>query len=82
MDFVTGLPRSNEFTNLLVITDRLSKSVMLEPCLEMDANTLSKISVRNFVRQHGIPSAITSDRGTQFVSEFWGHICHVLQIQR
>lgn len=82
MDFVTGLPRSTGFTNLLVITDRLSKGIMLEPCAEMDAETLAKIFIRNFVRQHGIPSAITSDRGTQFVSEFWSNVCQMLHITR
>lgn len=82
MDFVTGLPRSNGCTNLLVFTDRLSKGVMLEPCSEMDAATLARIFVRHFVRQHGIPSAITSDRGSQFVSEFWGCVCQLLKITR
>lgn len=82
MDFITGLPPSHGYTNLLVITDRLSKGIMLEPCSEMDAETLAKIFIRNFVRLHGIPAAITSDRGSQFVSEFWKRVCELLGITR
>ena len=37
MDFVTDLPLSNSCTNLLVITDQLSKGVILELIVEITA---------------------------------------------
>lgn len=82
MDFVTQLTESRGYTNLLVITDRLSKGVIVKPCKKMDTTAVTDIFIRRFFSQHGIPAGITSDRGTQFVSELWRHICDLLRIQR
>ena len=82
MDFITGLPPSNGATNILVITDRLTKSLILEPMVTITAEDVAKVFLRSFVRHHGIPIAITSDRGPQFVSFFWGRLCNLLHITR
>lgn len=82
MDFVTGLLESQGSTHLLVMMDRLSKGVILEPCDKMDAHSLATTSVRCFTSQHGFPRAITSDRGTQFVSQSWACLCALLKIQQ
>lgn len=82
IDFITDLPRSRGCTNLMVITDRLSKGVILEPCEDTRAETVAKIFIRGFYRHHGIPRAIVSDRGTQFVGQLWKRICTLLQIAR
>jgi hypothetical protein len=76
IDFVTGLPESEGYTNIMVITDRLSKGVILEPMESIDALYVAKKFISIFYRYHGIPTAIVSDRGTQFVSMFWAHFCH------
>ena len=82
IDFVVDLPESEGCKNLLVITDRLGKGVILEPCDSMDAEAVSEIFIRRFYRQHGLPAAIVSDRGRQFVSILWKMICKVLGIER
>jgi len=71
IDFITGLPLSNGCTVLLVITDRLSKGVLLEACNDISAEAIAKLFLRVFYRRHGIPTAIVSDRGTQFVNALW-----------
>lgn len=82
MDFITELPESNGCTNLLVITDRLGKGVILEGMKKITADALADVFIRSFYRHHGLPKAIVSDRGTQFVSAMWGRICNLLKIVR
>lgn len=82
MDFITDLPESEGYTNLLVITDRLSKGVILIPIGEMTAENTAITFLRHFCPHHGLPSAIVSDRGTQFVNALWKRICELLKIIR
>jgi hypothetical protein len=82
IDFITDLPKSHGCTNLMVITDRLSKGVILEPCSDIRAETVAKKFIQVFYRHHGIPRAIVSDRGVQFVGQLWKRVCTLLQITR
>ena len=84
IDFVTDLPptKSNGSTNLMVVTDRLSKSVIFESLKDITAETTAKALVRNVVQHHGIPGAIVTDRGTQFTSRMWKRLCELLRIKQ
>jgi transposase InsO family protein len=82
VDFIDQLPESNGRTNLMVITDRLSKGVILEPLQSTTADDVASVFLRTFYRNHGLPSAIVSDRGTQFVSILWKRVCQLLGIVR
>ena len=84
MDFIIGLPpaRGTGETNCLVIVDRFSKGVMFEPVSDMSAEGTANTFIKRFYRLHGLPSAITSDRGTQWVNAFWKRVCQLLKINR
>ena len=41
MDFITGLPESNGYTNIVVLTDRLSKGVVAEGLKDLEAETVA-----------------------------------------
>jgi len=82
VDFVVDLPLSNDCKNLLVITDRLSKGVILEACNDMSAEWVAETFIRRFYRLHGLPTAIVSDRGTQFVGSLWKRVCQLLKVVR
>jgi hypothetical protein len=71
IDFINQLPASNRMTNILVITDRLSKGAIFEACNDMSAEAVADMFIRTVYRIHGLPSAIVSDRGTQFVGALW-----------
>ncbi|KAM4056902.1 reverse transcriptase (RNA-dependent DNA polymerase) [Hirsutella rhossiliensis] len=50
--------KSNGSTNLMVVTDRLSKSVVLESLKDITAETTARALLRNVVQHHGVPRAI------------------------
>ena len=83
IDFVTGLPTSKECTAILVVVDRLSKMVHFIATTEtLTAGGLAALFRDHIWRLHGIPSSITSDRGSLFTSEFWKHLSQLLETKR
>ena len=66
----------------MVITDRLSKSVIFEPMVGTSAEEVAQRLLEGVFRHHGLPTAIVSDRGPQFVSNFWRLVCDYLYITR
>ncbi|TKA73877.1 hypothetical protein B0A49_11860, partial [Cryomyces minteri] len=56
--------------------DRLSKMRHLIPCTsETDAKLVAKLYLRHVWKLHGLPSSVVSDRGPQFVAQFWQSLC-------
>lgn len=83
MDYITELPiteRGNR--HVLVITDRLAKGTIWIPVPDLESATLARAMISNYIGHHGLPSAITSDRGEQFVAGIWGHLCAILKINQ
>ena len=55
-----------------MIVDRLTKIAHFVPIkIRTDAKKLADLYVEHILRLHGAPSSIVSDRGPQFVSQFW-----------
>ncbi|KAI2647858.1 Transposon Tf2-9 polyprotein [Labeo rohita] len=81
IDFVTDLPPSQEFTTILVIIDRFSKSCRLVPLKGLPTAMETALALFNHVfRVYGLPEDIVSDRGTQFTSQVWKAFCKQLDI--
>ena len=84
LDFVTGLPTDQGQDTILVVVCRLTKERHYIPCSGADSGTTAEATARLFVqhiiRLHGLPDTVISDRGPQFVSEFWKHLCRILKI--
>ena len=66
MDFIMDLPLSIKLgvRILLMITDRLSKGIILIPILLISAPVVAMAFIKYYVPYHGFPKAIVSNRGT------------------
>src|SRR5258705_3074354 len=72
MDFIEQLPSSEGYTAILVIVDRLSKQAIFIPTYDtITSMQLAELFVLHVFSKHGVPSHVTSDRGTEFVSHFF-----------
>jgi hypothetical protein len=72
MDFIEHLLESDGHTALLVIVDRLSKQGIFIPTVdEITAPELARLFVIHVFSKHGVPSHVTCDWGSKFVSHFF-----------
>jgi len=72
MDFIEKLPSSSGFDTILVIVDRLSKQAIFIPTHDtITSAELARLFVTHVFSKHGVPSHVTSDRGSKFVSHFF-----------
>jgi len=72
MDFIKKLLSSSGFDTILVIVDQLTKQAIFIPAHNtiMSAD-LACLFVLHVFSKHGVPSHVTSDRGLEFVSNFF-----------
>jgi len=72
MDFIKKLPSSSGFDTILVIVDQLTKQAIFIPAhdtiISMD---LACLFVLHVFFKHGISSHVTSNRGLEFMSNFF-----------
>ena len=82
MDFMTYPVDKEGYDTVFVIVDRFSKTPISVPCHKnIDARGLAKLWVKHAYSRTGLPDSIVSDRGPQFVSEFWREVCQILGIK-
>ena len=82
MDFIKKLPMSDNSDMILVIIDHLTKQLIF--ILTVDTITspmLAKLFVLHVFSKHGVPSHVTSDRGSKFVLAFFHSLRKVLDMK-
>jgi hypothetical protein len=84
LDFVTELPARHKGDDVVMMVgvDRLGKEVMVEPMPTMDAEACAKRFLTAWWKHHGFPNSITSDRGTNWVGDFWRHLCRMTGVEQ
>jgi len=80
IDFVVNLLSSEGCMNLLIITNCLSKRIILKSCKNMTAEWVTQTFIQHFYWAHELFITIVSDWGTQFVSSLWKRVCQLLKI--
>ena len=65
-----------------MITDHLGKGVIFAPCKDLSAVTLVDTFIREVIKHHALPRAITSDHRTQFIQGLWKQVCKRLKIKQ
>ena len=82
MDLIEGLPRSNGFTAILVIVDRLSKGGIFIPTTDtIDSEGLARLFLMHVFSKHGAPGHVSSDRGSEFISRFFRSLGTLLDMK-
>ena len=72
MDLIEQLPDSGGYTAILVIVDRLTKqSIFILTHNTLTASELAELFLLHVFSKHGVPTHVTSDRGSEFVSHFF-----------
>ena len=70
-DFITQLPKSDEYDAIFVVVDRLTKQAHFVPTTsDVNAATTADMFIDHVWKLHGTPRQVISDRGSQFVSQF------------
>jgi len=82
MDFIEKLPSSSSYDTILVIVDRLTKQSIFIPTHDtITSAELARLFVIHVFSKHGVPSHITSDRGSEFVSHFFRSLGKALDMR-
>ena len=72
MDFIEQLPHSSNNSSILVVVDRLSKqAIFILTTDTISTPELAKLFIIHVFSKHGVPSHVTSDRGSEFISRFF-----------
>ena len=79
MDFIEKLPMSDGSHTILVIINHLTKQSIFIPTV--DTIMLAKLFILHVFSKHSVPSHITSDRGTEFISAFFRSLSKVLDMK-
>jgi transposase InsO family protein len=83
MDFCTFPKDKHGYDAIFVVVDRFSKRPISIPCHKtITAKGTAQLFITHVYRWVGIPDSIVSDRGGQFISEFWTEFCRLLRIKR
>jgi transposase InsO family protein len=82
MDFKSFPKDRNGYDTILVVVDRLSKKPISLPCYKTTtARDLARMFIAHVWRYYGAPDSIVSDRGPQFISDFWNQFCTILGVK-
>ena len=71
VDIVGPLPASNGFRYLLTAVDRFTRWPAAIPMMDISAESVVDSFSHGWVSMFGIPSTVTTDRGSQFGSAIW-----------
>ncbi len=87
LDFITGLLpsrfRGKVYDSILVIVDRYTKMARyILTTKEINAAELAELFMLYVVKDFGVPSGITSDKGLVFTSKFWASLCFYLKVRQ
>nr|XP_033514146.1 uncharacterized protein LOC117278794 [Nicotiana tomentosiformis] len=72
MDFITYLPKSDNYGTILVVVDRFSKyATFMHASLGCTAKEAAKLFFKNVVKYWRLPRHIISDRDPRFTGNLW-----------
>ena len=76
IDIVGPLPYANGFRYLLTCVNRFTRWPEAIPIVDIRAETVADAFFSGWIARYGTPATITTDRGAQFESKLWDHLCN------
>jgi len=71
MDFITCLPLSHKYSNIMMVIDKLSKFPHYIPLKSrFNSQMVATTFIQHIVKLYGFPKTIVSDRDRVFISNF------------
>ena len=67
INFVTELSESNRYTNLIVITNRLEKKIILKKIKKITVKTIADVFINRFYYYYFLPDIIILNKEPQFI---------------
>src|SRR5260221_889179 len=82
MDFIEQLPASEDFSAILVVINHLMKQAIFIPSHDtVNAPQVAQLFLTHIFSKLGVPSHITSDQGSEFISHFFHSLGKLLQMR-
>ena len=75
MNFISGLPSSQDYNTIYIFIDKFTKFVHLIPCFKsegaLSAPEYTNLFFSNIIRLFGVLKMLLHDRDSRFSSSFW-----------
>jgi cleavage and polyadenylation specificity factor subunit 1 len=81
VDIVGPLPPSQGYTYLFTIVDRFTRWPEAIPMKDISTITCARALVSQWISRFGIPTEMSSDRGSQFTSDLWTSLTKLLGVR-
>ena len=82
MDFIEQLLKLSGYTTILVVVDHLTKQAIFIPTHDtITSADLAKLFVLHVFSKHGVPSHVTSNQGSEFISHFFRSLGKALDMR-
>lgn len=81
MDFCGPFPKTKDGHDMILVTIcNLTRELVLIPCTSRETGASTAcLFVKHVFRYKGLPKQINSDRGPQFIANFWKHVWLLLK---